>query len=121
MSQKGYVASLINRLETATRSTLLPAFDHIIDNGQIGGIEHGKKAINFRWYRLDGLTHATPGAEFTMAHGLGVTPLHLFPFVPLTSSGAQLVRLTVTRPADETRLYLSSPDTSASFSILVEV
>lgn len=121
MSQKGYVNSLINRLDGDIRASLKPAFEHVQDNGQIGGIEHQQKAINFRWYRLDGVTSATADEEFTMLHGLSVAPFHCLPMVPVTSSGGQLVRLKVTRAADATRLYFSSPDTSATFSVLVEV
>lgn len=121
MANKGYVESLINRLDEKIRAALTPAFQHILDNGQIGGIEHGKKALNFRWYRLDAVTSSVANAEFSIAHGLGVAPFHLLPFVPVTSSGASLARLKVTRPADASRLYLSSPDTSASISVLVEV
>ena len=121
MSSKGYVDSLINRLEERVRASLKYAFEHVIDNGQIGGIEHQEKAINFRWYRLDGTTSSAANTEFSIAHGLGVAPFHLMPLVPLTSSGAQLVRLKVSRPSDASRVYLSSPDTGASFSVLVEV
>jgi hypothetical protein len=120
MSSKGYVESLINRLETTVRTSLKYAFEHVLDNGQIGSIEHREKAINFRWYRLDGTTSTAANQEFSIEHGLGVAPFHCLPLVPLTSSGAQLVRLTVTRTADASRLYLSSPDTNAAFSILVE-
>jgi hypothetical protein len=108
-------------LEDAVRISIKYAFEHVIDNGQIGGIEAGQKAINFRWYRLDGVTSTTANEEFSMVHGLGVVPFHVLPLVPLGSSGGQLVRLKVTRPADAIRLYLSSPDTAASFTILVEV
>jgi hypothetical protein len=121
MASKGYVESLLNRLPDTVRQALKPAFDHILDNGQIGGIEHGKKAINFRWYRLDGTTSSNANQEFSIVHGLGVAPFHLLPMVPMTSSGSQLVRLRVTRTSDASRVYLSSPDTNAAFSVLVEV
>lgn len=121
MSSKGYVDSLINRLEDKMRLALRYAFEHVIDQGQIGAIGNQEKATNFRWYRLDGTTSTTANAEFTVAHGLGVAPHHFLPYVPVTSSGAQMVRLKATRAADATRLYLSSPDTGAAFSVLVEV
>lgn len=121
MASKGYVESLINRLDEKVRSALKYAFEHVLDNGQIGGIENGRKAINFRWYRVDGTTSSTANEEFTIAHGLGVAPFHILPMVPLGSSGGQLVRLKVTRAADATRVYLSSPDTNASFTLLLEV
>jgi hypothetical protein len=121
VANKGYVETLIGRLPEQIRTPLKYAFEHVLDNGQIGGVEHGKKAINFRWYRLDATTSTAANTEFTVAHGLGMAPYHLLPMVPLNSSGSQLVRLRVTRAADASRLYLSSPDTNAAFSILVEV
>jgi hypothetical protein len=121
MASKGYVETLINRLPEAVRSPLKYAFDHILDNGQIGGVEHGKKAQNFRWYRFDTTTSTAANVEFSIQHGLGMAPLHVLPLLPLTSSGVQMVRLMVTRPADASRVYLSSPDTNAAISVLVEV
>ena len=121
MSSKGYVESLINRLDDQIRVAIRYAFQHVMDNGQIGGIEHQEKAVNFRWYRLDGTTSSVANQEFSIAHGLGVTPYHVLPFIPLNSTGSEMVALRVTRKADASRLYLSSPDTSAAISILVEV
>lgn len=121
MASKGYVESLINRLDQTVRTSLKYAFEHVLDQGQIGGIGHQEKAINFRWYRLDGTTSSNANEEFSIVHGLGLAPFHLLPLVPLTSSGTQLVRLRVTRAADASRIYLSSPDTGAAFTILAEV
>jgi hypothetical protein len=118
VASKGYVQSLINRLDDKIRVSLNYVFDHVLDNGQIGAVEHGKKAINFRWYRLDATTSTAANTEFSIMHGLGVAPFHV---LPLTSSGVQMVRLRVTRAADASRLYLSSPDTNAAISVLVEV
>jgi hypothetical protein len=121
VASKGYVQSLINRLDDKVRVSLNYVFDHVLDNGQIGPIEHGKKAINFRFYRLDATTSTAANTEFSIIHGLGVAPFHVLPLLPLTSSGVQMVRLKVTRAADASRLYLSSPDTNAAISVLVEV
>ena len=120
MASKGYVESLINRLDATTRVSLKAAFEHVLDTLQIGGIEHQEKAINFRMIRLDSTTAATANEEFSILHGLGTTPLHLLPLVPVSSSGAQLVRLKTSRAADASRIYLQSPDTGAPFSVLVE-
>jgi hypothetical protein len=121
MSQKGYVNSLIGNVDERLRPSLKHAFEHVMDNGQIGGIQAGQKAINFRLYRLDATTSTAANVEFSILHGLGIAPFHILPMLPLSSSGGQMVRLKVTRPADAARVYLSSPDTGATISLLVEV
>jgi hypothetical protein len=121
MADKGYVTSLLNKLDPSIRQVLNLAFEHVIDNLQFGGISHQDKARNFRFYRLDGVTSSVANQEFTIMHGLGQTPLAVVgQYLPLDSTGGQIVRLNVTRVADGSRLYLSSPDTGAAFSVLVE-
>jgi hypothetical protein len=121
VASKSYVETLLNRLEVAIRTPVVQAFQHTLDNLQIGGVAHQEKATNFRWIRLDSTTAVNANEEFTIAHGAGQTPLYLIPFLPLDSSGAWVPRLKVTRAADASRLYLSSPDTNAPFSMLMEI
>lgn len=75
---------------------------------------------NFDGAFLQGTTPATPGEEFTIAHGLPNTPYLLVPVLRLDVQGAQLVPLTVERVADGRRIYLSSTVASAPIAILVE-
>lgn len=121
MASKGYVESQLNRLDTKIRNVFTQVFTHVLDTYQIGGIAHQEKALNFRWVRLDSTTATTANEEFTVAHGAGQMPLYLIPLVPLDSSGVWLPRLKVTRPADASRLYLSSPDTNVQFTVLMEI
>lgn len=121
MADKGYVETLLNRLEDRTKVALTQVFTHVLDTLQIGGISHQEKARNFKWIRLDSTTATVANEEFTILHGLGQIPLYVMPFAPLDAVGTRIVRLTVTRAADASRLYLSSPDTNAPFSILMEV
>lgn len=74
--------------------------------------------VGGHWYETT--THATPGTEFTIAHGFGRTPYLLFPVLPLDIDGAQLVPLTVSRVADEKRIYLTSSVGSANIIVGVE-
>lgn len=121
MADKGYVNSLLNRLDSKIKQTLVFAFEHVMDNLKYGGIAHQEKALNFRFYRLDGVTSSVANQEFSIAHGLGTTPLAVVgQYLPLDSSGVEMVRLKVTRAADGGRLYLSSPDTGAAFTVMVE-
>lgn len=121
MASKGYVESQLNRLDTKIRNVLVQVFQHVLDNLQIGGLNHQEKAINFKWIRVDSTTASTANQEFSIVHGAGVAPLYLLPLIPLDSSGGQLTRLKVTRPADGARVYLSSPDTNVRFSMLMEI
>lgn len=121
MASKGYVESHLNRLEAKLRNVFVQVFTHVLDQLQIGGVTHQEKSMNFRWIRLDSTTAAVANEEFSIVHGAGSKPLHFIPYVPLESSGVWLPRLKVTRPADANRVYLSSPDTSAAFSVLLEM
>jgi hypothetical protein len=121
MASKGYVESQLNRLDAKIRNVFTQVFTHVLDNLQIGGISHQEKAINFRWIRVDSTTATTANEEFSIQHGGGQTPLYLIPLLPLDSSGGWCPRLKVTRAADASRVYLSSPDTNARFSMLMEI
>ena len=121
MASIGYVKSLLNQLDSKSRQVLGQVFDHVLETMQIGGTEHQEKSANFRWIRLDSTTSSTANDEFTIQHGAGQIPLYVLPLVPLDSSGTWLPRLKVTRAADASRIYLSSPDTNAPFSILMEL
>lgn len=121
MASKGYVDSLINGLDATLRNVFSQVFTHTLDTYQIGGISHQEKALNFRWVRLDSTTASVSGEEFTIPHGAGQLPLYLIPLMPLDSSGVWMPRLKVTRPADASRIYLSSPDTNVQFTVLMEM
>jgi hypothetical protein len=121
MASKGYLNSLLNQLPADMKRVLSYAFEHVADTGQIGGVSHQEKALNFKWIRLDSTTAGVANEEFTIQHGAGQMPLYLLPLVPLDSSGTWLPRLKVTRAADASRIYLSSPDTGAPFSVLMEI
>ena len=121
MASIAYIKTVLNRLEDKIKSPLYAAFEHLLDTGgQIGGVQHQEKAINYRWVRMDSTTATVANEEFSIAHGMGTTPLYVIPVVPLDSSGVWLPRLKVTRAADPSRLYLSSPDTGVQFTVFVE-
>lgn len=117
MSAKGYVESLLNTLDADTKKSLIPAFQHVMDQGAIGT---ETKATNFSWYRISGTTHATALTEFSVLHGMDHAPMTLIPIVDLSAQGSQLVPLSVSRAADTKRVYLKSSSTSAAFTAYVE-
>lgn len=120
MASKGYVETLLNALPDPVKGPVTQAFRHVLDNLSIGLPDAGRRATNFRWYRFDVVTSSVANTEVSIHHGQGSIPLVCWPVLPLDSSGGQVVRMKVTRPADAQRIYLSSPDTGASVSLLVE-
>jgi hypothetical protein len=67
-----------------------------------------------------GTTPSTPGTEFTIAHGFGRVPYLAVPVLRLDAVGSSIVPLTVSRVADEKRLYFTSTVASAPVSLAVE-
>lgn len=120
MADKGYVESLLNALSAEIKGPVTQAFRYVLDNLSIGGVDDGKRAANFRWYRFDATTSTVANQEFSVHHGQGQTPVMCWPVAWLDGSGGRIVSLRVTRAADDQRMYFSSPDTNASISILAE-
>jgi len=120
MASKGYLESLLNSLPDGVKTPVMQAVRELATNLAFGLPDPMKKATNFRAIRFDSTTAAVANTEFTIHHGQGSTPLFIWPVAYLDSSGGQMVRLKVTRPADAQRIYLSSPDTSAVVSVLAE-
>lgn len=117
MADKGLVHGKINALPSDLRPPLNDAFDETLDNLRVGTED---RALNMRWYRVSGTTHATANTEFSIKHGLGFTPSQAFPVLDLSVVNSVMPVLTVTRAADDARIYLSSPSTAATFTILLE-
>lgn len=120
MANLGYLESLLNALPDGVKGPVTAAFREMAKNLAIGLPDDTKKATNFRWTRFDTVTSSIANTEFSVHHGVGSVPLVCWPVLFLDSTGGQVVRLKVTRPADAQRIYLSSPDTGASVSILAE-
>lgn len=115
MADKGYIAALLNAIpDDTTRRNVKIAFDEVTDNFRIGPVEDMKRAINGQTYFFVTTTSSNANEEFSVQHGQGQTPLWCRPIVPLDAVGAQAVPLTVSRVADEQRLYLKSSSTGAT-------
>ena len=78
------------------------------------------KSENFRCYYVESTTPAASTTEFSIEHGMGVTPYLAVPVLPLDSSGVWLAELRVSRPADSQRVYFTSPTTNAVIRLLLE-
>jgi hypothetical protein len=117
VADKGYITTQINTLPEDIRYALRNAFWYVMDTWRIGT---GPKAINAQWYRVTGTTASVANTEFSVSHGMASIPTQVFQVLDLSQVNSQIVPLTVTRTADVQRLYLSSPSTSAVFTLLVE-
>ena len=117
MASIGYVETLLNTLEAKVKKPLVDAFRHVLMDLRLGT---GTKAANFAWYRVQGVTSTTANGEFSIAHGLGVTPTWVIPVAELSQVNSQIVSLQVTRAPDNRRIYLASPSTNAVVTLLVE-
>lgn len=117
MASKGKIDVALNSLPQEMRVPLRDAFYHIMDGWKIGNADRGENA---QWYRLTATTSSVAFQEFAVAHGLGTTPLQVFPVLDLTQVGSQLVTLQVARAPDAQYLYLRSSSTSAVFTMMVE-
>ena len=121
MASKGFVIALLNSLEDGVKRILNPTFEYVLDNLRFGHPDPGTRAENFSIFWFTATTPSTGGTEFSIEHGLNVTPQTLIPVLPLDEVGAQIVPLTVTRVADGRRVYLSSPTTSATVFVGLEI
>ena len=117
MADKGYIAAQLNALPEQERLPLRNCFEYLMDSWKVGT---ATRALNAQWYRVTSTTHATANTEFSFTHGLGAVPSQLFPVLDLSKVGAQIVPLTVSRAADNQRVYLKSSSTSAVFTVMIE-
>ncbi len=117
MATKAYVETFINALPTEIRYPIRSALWYLMDNWRLGT---ATRAENAQLYRVSAITHATANTEFTVAHGLSDAPSQAVQILDLSSAGAQVVPLTVSRVADAKYLYLTSASTNASITLLVE-
>jgi len=115
----GSVESEFGALPTDHRRALVAAFRYVLRNLSFGAVEHQTPATNFQAYYLTGTTSSNANTEFSIAHGLNSAPHVLLPVLDLSAVGGQLVPLTVSRAADDKRVYLKSSSTSAAIAVLV--
>ena len=120
MAESGYIASLLGGLEASIKRTFSTIFEYVLRDLAWGQVEDQTRAGNFRGYYYTATTPTVANQEFSIAHGLGVTPYVLIPVLPLDILDAELVRLSVSRVADAQRVYLTSPQTSAIVYVMIE-
>lgn len=120
MASRDYVESLLNSLPADLQPAMRDLFEYLLTQWRFGRVVNGERAENFAAHYLQGKTAAVANAEFKIAHGLDAAPYASLPVLPLDAANAVLPQLKVTRAADDTFIYLSSPVTGATFLLLVE-
>lgn len=120
MADIGYIRGLLVGIkDETTRRILTTAYEYVLGNLRFGAPDHQTRAENFQIYFLNATTPSSTG-EFSIAHGLGMTPKYAIPLVELDRPGAMIVPLEVSRAADANRIYLKSTSTGAPILLLVE-
>lgn len=122
MADLGSLESELGGLEPGLKKVLTRLLRQLVPDIRFGHPTGNAKdpMKNIGGAFLSGTTHATPNTEFSIAHNFGRVPYWLMPGLPLDQVGAQIVPLTVTRAADDKRIYLSSSVASAAITVAVE-
>lgn len=122
MADLGTIEQEINSLPAAIRPTMLRIFRAFMKDMRFGHPkgEQPDPMTNFGGGFFHGTTPSTPGDEFTIAHGFGRTPYLAFPALRLDAVGSSVVPLTVSRVADDRRVYFTSTEADAPVTLIIE-
>jgi len=122
MADLSLIESELNGLPVEMRATFLRIFRAFLKDLRFGHPkgEQPDPMWNFGGGFFHGTTPATPGDEFTIAHGFGRVPYLAFPVLMLDTVGSSVVPVTVSRAADNKRLYFTSTIASAPVTLGVE-
>lgn len=120
MAALGGAEALLNGLKDDTKRILIDFTRFFLPNLRFGPLDV-TKAENFAAFKLTS-TSGTSTGEFSFEHGMGRTPYLAIPVVDLSAVGSRFLALTVTRAADDRRIYLKpeAGSTNAVFSVVVE-
>ena len=119
MANIGYVESSLGPLPAQTKAPIKSAFEYVLKNLSLGAVEHGTIATNLQAVWLTGTTSTTANQEFSIPHGLERTPTFAFPVLALDAVNTQTPVLSVSRAADDRRVYFSCASTGVAVAMLV--
>lgn len=120
MAAPGTIQTLLGGLPADTKKVLQTIFDFVLRNGRFGRPGHQMPTENIGRVFIEGTTHSVANTEFSIVHGLEGAPYLALPVLDLQTVNSRTVPLTVSRAADTKRVYLTSSETSAAFTLLVE-
>jgi hypothetical protein len=121
VATSSYAKALLGSIPADMKASFGKVMEYIFEgNLRFGPIEHQKRAENFAGVYLDTTTATVADDEFNVAHGLGGKPRVMWQVLDPQALGAKVVRLEVSRIADERRIYLRSPEAGAAITLYVE-
>lgn len=121
MSSVGYLESLLNTLPQAVKAPMVNFTREAFKTLRFGAPETSAVAAeNFGGHLVPFTTSSSANGEVAVAHRLARIPRLAFQMLPLDTVNATAPVLTVTRAADATYLYVSSPTTDATGLLYVE-
>lgn len=122
MADLGFIETEIKSLPVEMRPTFLRIFRAFLKDIRYGHPtgDQPDPTLNMGGGFFHGTTPATPGDEFTIAHGFGRVPYLAVPILRLDSIGSSVVSLTVSRDADDKRVYFTSTEASTPISVFIE-
>lgn len=95
-------------------------FGRATAGGGVSAVSPATPSINLVGGFFVGVTAGVANQEFAVQHNFGRAPYLVIPVLPLDTTGAAIVRLSVSRAADAVNVYLKSPDTSQTIYLYIE-
>lgn len=122
MADLGFIEAEIKSLPAQLQPTVLRIFRAFLKDIRFGHPEGSQPdpMTNMGGGFFHGTTPATPGDEFTIVHGFGRVPYLAIPVLRLDAVGSSIVPLTVSRVADDKRVYFTSTIANAPISLAIE-
>lgn len=122
MASLDYVLGELRGLPADQRAVWTRIFQHLMKDQRFGHPlgEQPDPSVNFGGGFFHGRTPVTLGREVAVEHGFGRVPYLAIPILLLDTVGASVGPFTVTRAADDRRIYLESTESDLPFSLFVE-
>lgn len=120
MADFGNISTMLNSLDDSIKRVFVQVFQYLLKDIRFGRAVHGDPSQNFGGGFFSATTSAIADTEFSIVHTFGRKPYLVTQVLPLDQVGAKMVRLTVSRAADASRVYFKSPDVSAPIFLYIE-
>lgn len=121
MAAFGNVEAMLTGITDDVVQRIMKAvFRYTLKDIRFGQAVAGAAAANLGGGFFSAKTPSAANQEFAVPHSFGRAPYLLIPVMPLNQVGAACVRLTNSRVADATNVYLKSPETSQTVFFYLE-
>jgi hypothetical protein len=121
MADFGFVQNTLAGLtDSGPRKIFEAVFRYVLRDIRFGRGTSGEPSTNMGGGFFSGTTPSIANTEFSIVHTFGRTPYLVIPVLPLNQVNAKIVRLTLSKAADASRIYLKSPDTDAPVFLYLE-